>query len=206
MKSKTPTKKKPALNGSLISNRVSLADAVYELANLQLIQREAQAALAAQIEALKSEFAAAMLPHAERSAALFSGVERYVTTNRAKLFEVRDGKQRKTLSILGHALSFRESTTVKAPDDAVSIIKALIFNTEVAIMNLGKKSGSAIEAMVEAVTALESLIRTPEPELNKQALTALPASEITETLKECGIAAETSETFKITFKFTPAAN
>jgi phage host-nuclease inhibitor protein Gam len=206
MNTKTQTKKKPALNGALISNRVSLADAVYELANLQLIQREAQAALAAQIEACKADFAAKMLPAAERSAVLFSSIERYVTTNRAKLFEVRDGKRRKTLSILGHALSFRESTTVKAPDDSVSIIKALIFNTEVAIMNLGKKSGPAVEAMVEAVTALESLIRTPEPELNKQALTALPASEITETLKECGIAAETSESFKITFKFTPAAN
>jgi len=83
----------------------------------------------------------------------------------------------------------------------VLLIKNMILNSEVNIMNLGPCEASTEIAAV--IQQLKGLIRQPEPELNKDAIKAISDESVKDYLAAHGITVETLETFKLTFAFTP---
>lgn len=178
-----------------------LCDVVYDLASQQLVINAAEAELQAKIEAAKKAYADAIGPKAEDIKTKFAAIEAYAEKHKDRLFPMKKGKRVKTFQVLSHALQYRSSDQVKAPANAVSIIKAIIFNAEAEIMSLGECEHSTHLAGV--VQQLEALIRQPEPELNKAAVQACTDKVVRDYLAAHGITVETLETFKLAFKFTP---
>lgn len=189
----------PALT---ITDDKHLSDVVYDLASKHLIINAAEAELQAKVEAAKKAFADATAPLAKEVAEGFAAVEAYAAKEKNRLFPVKAGKRKKTFNVLAHKLQYRSSDQVKAPANAVTLIKALIFNTEAVIMQLGQCEESTKQAA--KIQTLEALIRQPEPELNKEAVKGITSDWIKDDLAAHGISVETLETFKVAFTFTPA--
>lgn len=188
----------PAL---IIQDDKHLCDVVYQLASRQLLITSAEAELQAKVEASKKAFADATEPLTSEIKTLFAAVEGYAAANKDRLFPVKAGKRKKTFAVMQHKLQYRSSDVVKAPANAVMLIKSMILNAEVEIMNLGKCKASTKIAAV--IGQLEGLIRQPEPELNKDAVKEISDAEVTDYLAAHGITVETLETFKLAFAFTP---
>jgi phage host-nuclease inhibitor protein Gam len=185
----------------LIDNTDQLRDVVYEIASLELILRGAENQLQAKIEAAKKAYDEATREATERVNSLFAAVEAYATEHRDELFPVKKGKRVKTYKVLEHKLQYRSSDSVQAPANAVDIIKAIIANSEVNIMNLGPCD--AATQIAAGILKLEGCIRQPAPELNKDAVKAIDDQELVNHLATHGIRVATTETFKLAFSFTP---
>lgn len=185
----------------IIKDDKHLCDIVYNLAAAQLLINAAEAEMQATVEAAKHAFATATEPLTSSVKGLFAGIEAYATANKDRLFPIKGKKRSKTFKVLQHALQYRSSEQVKAPANAVALIKSMILNSEVNIMNLGECAASTQIAAV--IQKLEGLIRQPEPELNKDAVKALTEEALIDYLASHGITVETLETFKLAFAFTP---
>jgi phage host-nuclease inhibitor protein Gam len=188
----------PALT---ITDDKHLCDVVFQIASRQLLINSAEADMQARVEAAKKAFADSTEPLATEIKDLFAAVEAYATRHKDRLFPLKGGKRKKTFSVLQHALQYRASKQVAAPANAVSIIKALIFNLEADIMALGECEASTRKAAL--VSVLESLIRQPDPELNKEGVKVITDTELVNTLAAHGIQVTDVETFKLAFAFTP---
>lgn len=184
-----------------ITDDKHLCDVVYQLASKQLVINSAEATMQSQVEAAKHAFAKATEPLSSEIKSLFAAVEAFATKHRDRLFPVKGKKRSKTFKVLQHALQYRSSEQVKAPANAVTLIKSMILNSEVNIMNLGECEASTQIAAV--IQQLEGLIRQPEPELNKDAVKEITDDEVKDYLAAHGITVETLETFKLAFAFTP---
>lgn len=188
----------PALT---ITDDKHLSDIVFALASKQLLINAAETDMQARVEAAKKAFADATAPISEEITTLFAAVEAYANKHKDRLFPLKGGKRKKTFKVLQHALQYRSSDQVKAPANAVQIIKSIILSSEVNIMNLG--DCDAATQIAAAIQKLEACIRRPEPELDKDAVKALADKELVDHLAEHGIKVETVETFKLAFAFTP---
>jgi phage host-nuclease inhibitor protein Gam len=188
----------PAL---VIKDDKQLSDLVFEIASKQLLLNAAEAEQQSKIEAAKKAFADATGDISAEISAKFAAIEAYAAKHKDRLFPVKAGKRKKTFAVLAHKLQYRSSEQVKAPSNAVAVLKSIILNSEVEIMNLGPcEHSTAIAAMI---SRLEPLIRQPEPELNKDAVKAEQDVWTRDLLAAHGITVETLETFKLTFAFTP---
>jgi phage host-nuclease inhibitor protein Gam len=188
----------PAL---VITDDKQLSDLVFEIASKQLLLNAAEAEQQAKIEAAKKAFADATGDITTEIRAKFAAIEAYAAKHKDRLFPVKGGKRKKTFPVLAHKLQYRSSDQVKAPANAVLVIKAIIFNAEAEIMSLGACEHSTHLAGV--IQQLEALIRQPDPELNKDAVKACNDKVVKDYLAAHGITVETLETFKLTFAFTP---
>jgi phage host-nuclease inhibitor protein Gam len=184
-----------------IKDDKQLCDVVYKLASAQLLINSAEADLQAKVEAAKKAFADATGPIAKEIAEGFAAVEIFATANKDRLFPIKGKARAKTFKVLAHRLQYRSSEQVKSPANAVNVIKAIIFNAEAEIMSLGECEHSTHLAGI--IQQLESLIRQPEPELNKDAVKACSDKVVKDYLAAHGITVETLETFKLAFAFTP---
>jgi hypothetical protein len=188
----------PAL---VIKDDKQLSDLVFEIASKQLVLNAAEAEQQSKIEAAKKAFADATGDITNEIRAKFAAIEAYASKHKERLFPVKGGKRKKTFPVLAHKLQYRSSDQVKAPANAVLLIKNMILNSEVNIMNLGPCEASTEIAAV--IQQLKGLIRQPEPELNKDAIKAISDESVKDYLAAHGITVETLETFKLTFAFTP---
>lgn len=175
------------ITAAAIKDDKHLCDVVYQLAELQLLLNSAQAEMQARMEAAKKAFADATADKAEKVKELFASVEAYAAEHRDRLFPEKGGKRKKTFKVLSHKLQYRSSDQVKAPANAVEIIKQLMQNTD----------NGPLRGMLNGV------VRYPEPELNKDAVKTLPAGEARDLLHAHGITIQQLETFKLAFSFTP---
>lgn len=188
----------PAL---VIKDDKQLSDLVFDIASKQLVLNAAEAEQQSKIEAAKKAFDDATRDITGEIRAKFAAIEAYAAKHKDRLFPVKGGKRKKTFNVLQHALQYRSSDQVKAPSNAVLIIKAIIFNAEAEIMSLGPCEHSTHLAGV--IQKLEALIRQPDPELNKEGVKACTDKVVKDYLAAHGITVETLETFKLTFAFTP---
>lgn len=188
----------PAL---VIKDDKQLSDLVFEMASKQLLLNAAEAEQQAKIEAAKKAFADATGDITTEIRAKFAALEAYAAKHKDRLFPVKGGKRKKTFPVLAHKLQYRSSEQVKAPANAVLIIKGIIFNAEAEIMSLGPCEHST--HLAGLIQQLEALIRQPEPELNKDAVKACSDKVVKDYLAAHGITVETLETFKLAFAFTP---
>ena len=197
-----------------IADQTELRSVIHTLAQKQLILDEAGAAMKARIETAKKAFADATAETAAEITADFARVVKFAAEHRAELFPMKGKKQAKTFKVLSHELQYRCSDSVQAPPDAAKVIANLIKLNEFEISNLGMCDESVRIAQV--IAELETLLRHPEPEMNKDAVHSLKdrakaqeaedfsaAQRAMELLQEEGIQVATEETFKIAFKFTP---
>lgn len=185
----------------VIKDDKHLADLVFQMASQQLVLNAAEAEQQAKIESAKKAFADATSDISNDISAKFAAVEAYAAKHKDRLFPVKGSKRVKTFKVLQHELQFRSSHQVKAPANAVMVLKSIILNSEVEIMNLGPcEHSTAIAAMI---SRLERLIRQPDPELNKDAVKAEEDAWTRDLLATHGITVETLETFKLAFAFTP---
>jgi hypothetical protein len=197
-----------------IANETELRSVIHALAQKQLILDEAGAAMKARIELAKKAFADATAETAAEITADFARVVNYAAKHRAELFPMKGKKQMKTFKVLSHELQYRCSDSVEAPEDAAKVITNLIRSSEMNICNLGM--GEHALQIAQVIAELETLLRHPEPEMNKEAVHSLKdrakaqeaedfsaAQAAFDLLTENGISVITEETFKIAFKFTP---
>ena len=197
-----------------IADQTELRSVIHTLAQKQLILDEAGAKAKAAIETAKKAFADATAETAAEITADFARVVKFAAEHRAELFPMKGKKQAKTFKVLSHELQYRCSDSVEAPPDAAKVIANLIKASEMNICNLGMGAHSLQIAQV--IAELETLLRHPEPEMNKDAVHSLKdrakaqepedfnaAKEAAELLEANGIKVVTEETFKIAFKFTP---
>jgi phage host-nuclease inhibitor protein Gam len=187
--------------GLTITSDKHLSDIIFDLASKQLLINAAETDMQARVEAAKKAFADATAPISSEITTLFAAVEAYANEHKDRLFPLKGAKRKKTFSVLQHALQYRSSDQVKAPANAVLIIKTMIFNLEVEIQQLGQCEESTRKARI--IQLLEGIIRQPDPELNKDAVKALADKELVDHLAAHGIKVETVETFKLAFAFTP---
>lgn len=178
-----------------------LCDIVYQIASKQLVINAAEANQQLKIEAAKKAFEEGTADFTKEIKTLFTAVQAYAETHKDRLFPVKSGTRKKTYSVMQHKLQYRSSDRVEAPSDAVNLIKCIILNTEVAIMNLGECDHSTHLAGI--IQKLESMIRQPAPELNKEAIKACSDAVVRDYLDEQGIRVVTDEAFKLVFAFTP---
>lgn len=189
----------------VITDTKHLSDVIFEMAKDQLVLDAASAKQQASIEALKKAFDESTAEHRERIAANLAAVEAFAAKNRDALFPLKGKKRRKTFKVLDHALKYRSSSSVEAPANAVQIIKQLIAVSEVNILNLGRDCDEARD-IAAMIARLEALIRTPPPELNKDAVKAVQDDDSLTLLADNGIKVATTETFNVEFNFTPSAS
>lgn len=189
----------PALT---ITDDKQLCDIVYDIASKQLVINAAEAEMQAKVEAAKKAFADATEPLTSQIKMQFAAVETYAEAHKDRLFPVKAGKRKKTFAVLEHKLQYRCSEQVKAPSNAVMVIKAIIWDLECEAQKHNWE-GYGTPDHEAAISALETLIRQPEPELNKDAVKSLCHAEARRILNENGIKLETLETFKLAFTFSP---
>jgi phage host-nuclease inhibitor protein Gam len=182
----------------VIADDMQLTEFVFKAASLQLMLNEAEARQQAHVEAAKMAYDEATREHAERIAEIFAGIEAYCAAHRDRLFPLKGKKRSKTFAVLQHKLQYRSSESVEAPKDAVTRIQRMLSDvvSELATPDLTTERERELQALEQT---LKSLIRQPEPELNKdnaKALTELIPAELE-------IKVTTAETFKLAFTFTP---
>lgn len=182
----------------VIADDLALTEAVFKAASLQLVLNEAEAHQQAHIEAAKKAYDDATREHAQRIVEIFASIEAYAAAHRDRLFPLKSGKRSKTFAVLQHKLQYRSSDQVEAPKDAVTRIQRMLSDVrqELSTSSTTREREGELEVLEQT---LKLLLRTPEPELNKENVKALdvviPA--------ELGIRIKTSETFKLAFTFTP---
>lgn len=183
-----------------IADDIALTSLVHEAASLQLILNGAEVKQQATIEAAKKAFADATRETAQRITAIFAGIEAYCAKNRDRLFPMKGKKRSKSYSVLQHKLQYRSSTAVEAPKNIVESIQAKIEEVKTALANPTiAAQRSASDDLLQLLSLLQSLLRTPPQELNKEA----PSSALLRAPADLGIKVTTSETFKLAFTFTP---
>jgi phage host-nuclease inhibitor protein Gam len=177
-----------------------LKGAVHRLASLQLTLNAAEAQQQATIEAAKRAFDQATTEIQQEIANLLAGVEAFCAANKDMLFPVKGRKRAKTFSVLQHALAYRESSSIEAPANILDCIKL----TRSHIKQLMETPGLEIAAEAQAqIDALDQLIRTKE-EFDRTA--AKPLLEAHPGLmSRLQIREVKSDTFRVTFNFTPTA-
>jgi phage host-nuclease inhibitor protein Gam len=182
----------------VIDDDMQLTEFVFKAASLQLMLNEAEARQQAQAEAAKMAYDEATREHAERIAEIFAGIEAYCAANRDRLFPLKGKKRSKTFAVLQHKLQYRSSESVEAPKDAATRIQRMLSDvvSELATPGLTTEREGELQVLEQT---LKSLIRQPEPELNKDNVKAL--SEVLPA--ELEIKVTTAETFKLAFTFTP---
>lgn len=185
-----------------ITDLQGLTNAVARLASLQLILNNAEGSMQAQVEALKKAFADATAEHAAEIKTTFAQVEAYCAANKETLFPIKNGKRKKTFAVLQHALQYRTGSSVEIPKDAVTQIQGLINYVK---GYPGEEWNGLSKPAI--IGALESLIRTPAPEFNKDTFSALRSNTelaaLAEVLRLNGFHVSKQETFKLAFTFTP---
>lgn len=185
----------------------ALFEAVAEAARLQLVINGAEAQMQAEVEAAKVGFEKATAPHAARIQALFAQVEKYAEAHKDTFFPVKGSKRKKTFTALQHALQYRSSSMVEVPPRIVQQLLKVIESLDKEIANARSKGSPEDIAhandMFACMTALETLIRQPDPEFNKDTAKALTNERAKEILKALGFKVVTSETFKLVFNFSP---
>lgn len=194
----------PALT---ITDLKQLTEVIHDMAQTQLLLNRAEADMQSRIEVIKKAYDEATAELVEKIKTALAAVEAYATKHKDALFPIKGGKRKKTLAILQHALKFRESSSVEVPDDAVQLINTLICNHEWELqreqMRGAEGDVAIINTLAETITALKSLIRKPDPELNKDAVKSLKNEAAQKDISRVGIKIVSSETFKVEFTFTP---
>lgn len=178
-----------------------LSNTIHEMAKEQLKVNEAEAKMQAAVEDAKKQYEAAISPHTGLIATLFASVASYATKAIDTLFpQSKNGKRKKTYTILGHDLQLRQSSSIEAPADIIDRIAMMRANITLQYMN----GEIEIEAVNTRDAILDGLLRQPPAELNKDfAREALKDAAQAAVLAELGITSETTDTFKVAFKFTP---
>ena len=178
-----------------------LSDTIHEMAKEQLKVNEAEAKMQAAVEDAKKQYEAAISPHTGLIATLFTSVASYATKAIDTLFpQSKSGKRKKTYTILGHDLQLRQSSSIEAPADIIDRIALMRANMTLQWMN----GEIEIEAVKTRDAILDGLLRQPPAELNKDfAREALKDAAQAAVLAQLGITSETTDTFKVAFKFTP---
>jgi phage host-nuclease inhibitor protein Gam len=177
-----------------------LCDIVYQIASKQLVINAAEANQQLKIEAAKKAFEEGTADFTKEIKTLFTAVQAYAENHKDRLFPVKSGTRKKTYSVMQHKLQYRSSDRVEAPSDAVTMLQANIEQSEANAANLGP--GYAAE-MAAVIAKMRGLIRTPAPELNKDAVKALSDCALKDHLSFIGIRVVTDEAFKLVFAFTP---
>jgi len=177
---------------------------VSDLAQKQLIINSAANQVKAQVEAAKLAYNEATRDLVTEINTGFEAITAYCEANKDRLFPVKNGKRSKTYAILQHKLQYRSSTEVTAPDDILTRLRNRLADLTLQSRSLtGAADLEQIEAEIELIN---SLIRIPAAELNKDAASdALKAEANALALAPLGINLTTNETFKLTFTFTPEA-
>lgn len=190
-----------------ITDLQGLTNAVARLASLQLILNNAEGNMQAQVEALKKAFADATAEHAAEIKTTFAQVEAYCAANKETLFPLKNGKRKKTFAVLQHALQYRSSQSVNAPNDAAEQIAALVRTLEARLISEQAKGDArdvdAIKEVAAVITTLNGLLRPSAPELNKDAVKLVTNEQASGLLLAMGVGVISSETFKLAFTFTP---
>lgn len=191
-----------------IKDLPGLTSSIFRIAGHQLLINGAQATLQAEIEARKKAFEDATAELQTTIASELAAIERYCEAHKDTLFPVKKGKRQKTFAVLQHKLQYRESTAVEAPKDAADRIKNLIANAEWRLIQEQAKGinrdAERINALAALITAMKGLLRTPEPELNKDAVKLLTNEEAINLLHDQAITTTTTDSFKVVFSFTPS--
>lgn len=188
---------KPALT---ITDDKQLCDIVYAIASKQLVINAAEANQQLKIEAAKKAFEEGTAEFSAEIKTLFAAVQVYAEANKDRLFPVKGGTRKKTFAILQHKLQYRSADRVEAPSDAVAMLQFNIAQTEANAANLGPDYAAEMAAVI---AKMRGLIRTPAPELNKDAVKALSDDTLKDHLAILGIKVVTNEIFKLAFAFTP---
>lgn len=183
-----------------IKDDKELCDIVYKIASKQLVINAAEANQQLKIEAAKKAFADGTAEFTADIKTLFAGVQAYAEANKDRLFPVKGGTRKKTFPVLAHKLQYRSADRVEAPSDAVTMLQANIEQSEANAANLGPDYAAEMAAVI---AKMRGLIRTPAPELNKDAVKALSDDTLKDHLSILGIRVVTDETFKLAFAFTP---
>lgn len=175
---------------------------VSDLATKQLVITQAKAQAQAKVEAAKLAFEEATAELTADINAGFDAITKFCEANKDTLFPVKNSKRQKTLQVLQHKLQYRSSSEVTAPSDIITRLR-----NRLADLTLQSRSISVpgdldqVEAEIELIN---SLIRLPEPEFNKEAAsTLLNNAAAALALAPLGINKTENETFKLTFTLTP---
>lgn len=177
-----------------------LKGAVHRLATLQLTLQSAEAQQQATIEAAKRAFDQATAEIQAEIANLLAGVEAYCAANKDMLFPKKGKSRTKTFRVLQHALAYRQASAIEAPANVLATIKA----TRAQIQTLLETGGTELSTEAQnQLAALDQLIRTKE-EFDRAAAKTLLESQ-PGLLSRLQIREVTTDTFRVTFNFTPTA-
>lgn len=187
-----------------IASDTDLTNLVSDLAQKQILIERAKAQVQATVEAAKLAYDEATRDLVTEINTGFEAITAYCEANKDRLFPVKKGKRSKTYAILQHRLQYRSSTEVTAPTDILTRLSNRLADLTLQSRSLtGTADLDAIEAEIELIN---SLIRVPAAELNKDAASeALKAEANALALAPLGLNLTTNETFKLTFTFTPEA-
>jgi hypothetical protein len=187
----------------MITNDTDLTNLVSDLAQKQLLINQAKAAAQARVEAAKLAFDEATRDLSTEINTGFEAINQYCTDHKDRLFPLKKGKRQKTCQVLQHKLQYRSASAVTAPEDIIKRINDRTQDLEIQLRSLHPEDFDRVEAEFDL---LKSLIRTPAPELNKDAASAALNDETTALqLAPLGLTKTTTEEFKLTFTLTPEA-
>lgn len=179
-----------------------LKNAVHKLATLQLVLNAAEARQQAAIEAAKKAFDEATADSQAQLAALLAGVQKYAADNKDMLFPLKGKTRTKTYKVLQHALAYRSSSSITAPETIVDDIKEMRARLKELLSWPTTDEAAAAEALAQ-IDVLKRLIRAKE-EFDKTAAKALLETQAG-LLSRLKVTETTEETFRVTFNFTPTA-
>lgn len=180
-----------------------LKGAVHRLATLQLTLQSAEAQQQATIEAAKRAFDQATAEIQAEIANLLAGVEAYCAANKDMLFPKKGKSRSKTFKVLQHALAYREASAIEAPANILATIKAMRARIQEQLHFPDAPNAGPPEEALAQIDALDLLIRTKE-EFDRTAAKALLESQ-PGLLSRLQIREVTTDTFRVTFNFTPTA-
>lgn len=179
-----------------------LKAAVHKLATLQLVLNAAEARQQAAVEAAKKAFDEATAETQSQLADLLAGVQKFAAANKDMLFPLKGKARAKTFKVLQHALAYRSSSSISAPETIVEDIKAMRAHLKELLSWPTTDDAAAAEALAQ-IDALDRLIRTKE-EFDKTAAKQLLESQAG-LLSRLKVTEATEETFRIAFNFAPTA-
>jgi hypothetical protein len=190
----------------MITTDTDLTNLVSDLAQKQILIESAKARVQATVEAAKLAYDEATRDLATEIQTGFDLINQYCTAHKDRLFPVKKDKRQKTLQILQilqHKLQYRSASEVTAPEDIIKRITARLQDLSLELRSLHPEDFDRIEAEIDL---LNTLLRQPPLELNKDAASAALTTETTALqLAPLGITKTTTETFKLTFTLTPEA-
>lgn len=185
-----------------ISTDTDLTNLVSDLAQKQILIERAKAQVQATVEAAKLAYDEATRDIVAEINSGFQAINTYCAEHKDRLFPLKKGKRQKTYAVLQHKLQYRSSSEVTAPTDILTRLRDRLADLTLQSRSLtGTADLDAIDAEIELIN---SLIRQPAPELNKDAAGAALSSEATAlALAPLGISLTSNETFKLVFTLTP---